>query len=223
MTDAPRVLIADDHAPTRAGVRSALERGGCRVCAEAGTAPDAVDGAVRERPDVCVIDLHMPGDGLRAVAAITDALPETLVLVLTVSASSDDLFAALQAGASGYLLKDADPDELAVAVHHALAGSATLPGHLTARLIEEFRRRDDSRSLMLDRSRRVALTPREWEVLQLLDEGLSTSRIAARLQVSQVTVRRHVSALLRKLEVSTREDARRVMRRNGRSSPLNAR
>ena len=219
MTDAPRVLIADDHAPTRAGVRSALERGGCRVCAEAGNAPDAVAAAVRERPDVCMIDLQMPGDGLRAVAAITAELPETLVLVLTVSASSEDLFAALRAGAAGYLLKDADPDDVAVAVHSVLGGAATLPGHLTARLIEEFRRRDDSRSLMLDRSRRVALTPREWEVLQLLDEGLSTRGIAARLNVSQVTVRRHVSALLHKLEVSTREEARRVMHRNGRSSP----
>lgn len=219
MTDAPRVLIADDHAPTRAGVRSALERGGCRVCAEAGNAPDAVAAAVRERPDVCIIDLQMPGDGLRAVAAITAELPETLVLVLTVSASSEDLFAALRAGAAGYLLKDADPDDVAVAVHSVLGGAATLPGHLTARLIEEFRRRDDSRSLMLDRSRRVALTPREWEVLQLLDEGLSTRGIAARLNVSQVTVRRHVSALLHKLEVSTREEARRVMHRNGRSRP----
>ena len=219
MTDAPRVLIADDHAPTRAGVRSALERGGCRVCAEAGNAPDAVAAAVRERPDVCIIDLQMPGDGLRAVAAVTAELPETLVLVLTVSASSEDLFAALRAGAAGYLLKDADPDDVAVAVHSVLGGAATLPGHLTARLIEEFRRRDDSRSLMLDRSRRVALTPREWEVLQLLDEGLSTRGIAARLNVSQVTVRRHVSALLHKLEVSTREEARRVMHRNGRSRP----
>jgi two-component system NarL family response regulator len=218
VTDVPRVLIADDHAPTRAGVRSALERGGCRVCAEAATAPDAVEAAVRERPDACVIDLQMPGDGLRAVAAITAELPDTCVLVLTVSASPDDLFAALRAGASGYLLKDADPDDVAAAVHRVIAGAATLPGHLTARLIEEFRRRADSRSLMLDHSRRVELTPREWDVLQLLDEGLSTAGIADRLSVSQVTVRLHISALLHKLEVGSREEATRVMHRNGRSN-----
>jgi two-component system NarL family response regulator len=223
VSDAPRVLIADDHAPTRAGVRGALERGACLVCAEAGTAPEAIDAAIRERPDVCVIDLQMPGDGLRAVNAITTELPDTLVIVLTVSASPDDLFAALRAGASGYLLKDADPDEVAVAVHRVLDGAATLPGHLTARLIEEFRRRGESRSLMLDHSRRVALTPREWEVLHMLDEGLSTAVIAARLSVSQVTVRRHVSTLLHKLEVGSREEATRVMRRTGRSNDLNAR
>jgi len=215
MSRRPRVLIADDHPATRAGVRMALERGGCDVCAEASNAGDAVRDAMLERPDVCVIDLDMPGDGLRAVAGISCRLPQTRVLVLTVSGSPDDLFSALRAGAIGYLLKDMDPLRLATAVHDAVAGEATLPGVLTARLIEEFRHRDGGRSLMLDHNRRVTLTEREWDVLDLLEAGRSTAEMASRLRISQVTVRRHVSSLLHKLEVSTRDEARRLVARNG--------
>jgi two-component system, NarL family, nitrate/nitrite response regulator NarL len=215
MTRRPRVLIADDHAATRAGVRMALERGGCDVCAEASNAGDAVRAALRERPDVCVVDLDMPGDGLRAVAGITGHLPETPVLVLTVSSRTDDLFGAIRAGAAGYLLKDMDPARLAVAVHDALAGEATLPGALTTHLIEEFRHRSGAgRTLMLDQSHRVTLTQREWDVLDLLQEGRSTAEIAGRLFLSQVTVRRHISTLLHKLGVTTREEALRVAAQN---------
>ena len=103
MNDRLRVLIADDHAPMRAGVRMALERGGCEVCAEAASAGEA---AVAERPDICLVDLQMPGNGFRAVSGISQQLPGTPVLVLTVSRSADDLFDALRAGAAGYRLKD---------------------------------------------------------------------------------------------------------------------
>ena len=136
-----RVLIADDHPPTRAGVRMALEQGGCEVCAEVATAADAVKAALKERPDICLIDLGMPGNGFRAVSEITSQLPDTPVLVLTVSRSADDLFDALRAGAAGYLLKDMDPEDLVAAVRGTLAGEAALPGFLAARLIDEFRHR----------------------------------------------------------------------------------
>ena len=215
---APRVLIADDHAPTRAGVRMALERGGCEVCAELDNAVDAVTAAVREQPDACLIDLQMPGDGLRAVAGISARLPNTRVLVLTVSRNADDMFDALRAGADGYLLKDMDPTDLADAVRSALAGEAPLPGFLTARLIDEFRHRGERRTLDLDGSKSVALTPREWDVLELLDDGLSTAEIAGRLALSQVTVRRHVSTLLHKMGASTREQARRLLAERRRST-----
>lgn len=217
MTAGPRVLIADDHAATRAGVRAALERGGCRVCAEAANAPDAISAARRERPDVSIIDLDMPGDGLRAVAEIFAERPEAPVLVLTVSADTDDFLDALRAGASGYLLKDMDPAQLSKAVRAALEGEATLPRHLATRLVEEFRRRGSSRNLMLDQSRRVTLTPREWEVLEQLDEGRTTSEIAARLRLSPITVRRHVSSLLHKLEVGSRGEATRLLHDTRRS------
>ena len=202
MSSSPRVLIADDHAPTRAGVRMALERGGCEVCAELDNAVDAVTAAVREQPDACLIDLQMPGDGLRAVAGISSRLPNTRVLVLTVSRNADDMFDALRAGADGYLLKDMDPTGLADAIRSVLAGEAPLPGFLTARLIDEFRHRGERRTLDLDGSKRVELTPREWDVLELLDDGLSTAEIAGRLALSQVTVRRHVSDVVHKLGVA---------------------
>jgi DNA-binding NarL/FixJ family response regulator len=207
-----RVMIADDHAPTRAGVRMALEHGGCEVCAEAANAGDALTAALRERPDVCLVDIEMPGHGLRAVAGIAARLPETPILILTVSRDAEDMFDALRAGAAGYLLKDIDPEEMVLAVRGAVAGEAALPGFLAARLIEEFRQRGDSgRTLILDHSRRVELTRREWDALEMLGAGLSTAEIADRLLVSQVTVRRHISTLLRKLEVSSRDEARRLL------------
>jgi DNA-binding NarL/FixJ family response regulator len=213
-----RVLIADDHPPTRAGVRMALERGGLEVCAEAASAGDAIKAAVAERPDVCLVDLGMPGNGFRAVSGIAAELPETPILILTVSRSADDLFDALRAGAAGYLLKDMDPADLVAAVRGALAGEAALPGFLAARLIDEFRHRGRGNSLTLDHNRRVELTPREWDVLELLDNGLSTAEIAGRLALSQVTVRRHVSTLLHKMGASTREQARRLLAERRRST-----
>jgi DNA-binding NarL/FixJ family response regulator len=219
VSDRVRVLIADDHPPTRAGVRMALERGGLEVCAEAASAGDAIKAAMAERPDICLIDLGMPGNGFRALSGIAAELPDTTILVLTVSRSADDLFDALRAGAAGYLLKDMDPVDLVAAVRGALAGEAALPGFLAARLIDEFRHRGRGTSLTLDHNRRVELTPREWDVLELFGEGLSTAEIARRLNRSQVTVRRHMSGLLRKLEVSSREEARRLIARHGRIHP----
>ena len=217
MTRPLRVLIADDHAPTRAGVRMALERDGCVVCAEVANADDAVQAALRERPDVCLLDIEMPGHGIRAVAQINARLPEIPVIMLTVSRSSDDLFDALRAGAAGYLLKDMDPQQLSPAVRAAAAGEATLPGVLTARLIEEFRLRGAQSQVTLDDGRHVELTPRERDVLELLADGLSTSQIAQRLFLSPITVRRHLSIVVHKLDVTSREEARRLalQRRKG--------
>jgi DNA-binding NarL/FixJ family response regulator len=215
VTSAPRVLIADDHAATRAGVRMALEHGECEVCAEAANTDDAIAAAVRERPDACLIDLQMPGGGLQAVAAISARLPATRVIVLTVSTEADDFLAALRAGAAGYLLKDMDPGRLPDIVRSTLEGEAALPPALATRLIDEFRHREGGRTLTVDRSHRVSLTPREWDVLDLLDDGFSTAEMANQLYLSQVTVRRHLSALLQKLRVSSREDARRLIARQG--------
>jgi DNA-binding NarL/FixJ family response regulator len=210
VTGAPRVLIADDHAPTRAGVRMALEHGGCDVCAEVANATDAVTAAVRERPDVCLIDIDMPGNGLRAVVGIVSRLPGVRVVMLTVSQNSEDLFDALRAGAAGYLLKDMDPGDLAPAVRAAARGEAALPGSLTARLIEEFRHRGSRRTLTVA-DRRVDLTPREWDVLELHADGLSTAQMAHRLGLSEVTIRRHMSGLMHKLDVASRDELQRIV------------
>ena len=202
-----RVLIADDHPPTRAGIRSALEAAGMEVCADVADAGAAIDAAVREKPDVCLLDIHMPGSGIKAAAEIASRLPDTAVVMLTISRNDDDLFDSLRAGASGYLLKDIDPARLPLALEGVLRGEAALPRALTARLVEAFRQRGRRRRLQLRGERGVDLTSREWEVLELMRDGLTTAEIAERLFVARVTVRRHVGSILRKLHVSTRAEA----------------
>ena len=207
MTGPLRVLIADDHPPTRAGVRMALESDGWEVCAEAANAPDAIEAALRERPDLCLLDVRMPGSGLRAVSEIASRLPATPIVMLTVSSSSDDLFDALRGGASGYLLKDMDPTRLSTALRAALAGEAAIPRALESRLIAELRGRGRRVSVA---GRTVELTRREQDVLDLWSSGLSTAQMAARLFLSEVTVRRHMSTLMRKCGVRSREELRLV-------------
>lgn len=202
-----RVLVADDHAPMIAGVRMALLAGGFEVCAEAGNARDAVQQARAQRPDIALLDIHMQGNGLSAARLISEELPDTAVVMLTVSRAESDLFEALRAGARGYLLKDIDPVRLPEALRGVLAGEAALPRSLAARLMDEFRRRESAPRRRFLGKRRVQLSEREWEVLELLQQGLSTKEIAERFFVTPATVRSHVSALLRKLDVTSREEA----------------
>jgi DNA-binding NarL/FixJ family response regulator len=214
VTQPLRVLIADDHPPTRAGIRAALEEDGFEVCAEVGSTPAAVEAAEAMRPDVCLLDVYMPGGGgIAAATAIRSKAPRAAVVMLTVSRDDSDLFDALRAGVVGYLLKDTDPERLPHALRGVLAGEAALPRRLVARLLEEFRERDSRRRLPLVGRRPVELTGREYEVLDLMRQGLGTADIARRLFVSQVTVRTHVSALLKKLQVPDRESAIRLLDR----------
>jgi DNA-binding NarL/FixJ family response regulator len=208
------VLLADDHAAVRAGIRLALAGEGFHVVAEAADGPDAVRLAKEVNPDIALLDVNMPGSGIKAAEEIVQALPATVVVMLTVSRDDDDLFAALRAGASGYLLKDTDPGRLPFALRGVLDGEAALPRGLVARLIEEFRTRGKRRRLPLMRQRGVELTEREWEVLEFLHDGLSTADIAERMTISPVTVRRHVSEILKKLRVTTREEAIQLMNRS---------
>jgi DNA-binding NarL/FixJ family response regulator len=208
-----RVLIADDHVPTRAGVRMALERGGLEVVAEVANADEAVRLAVRERPEVCLLDIEMPGSGIRAAADISAALPGVHILMLTVSRDDSQLFDALKAGAAGCLLKDMDPGALPDAVRRVAAGEAVLPGRLARRLIEELRLGDAHAPRSAADGLRVPVTPREREVLELLGERRSTAEMADRLKLSPITVRRHISALLPKLAVSSREEAQDLLAR----------
>lgn len=202
-----RVVIADDHPPTRAGVRESLEANrDFEVVAEVASAGAAVEAARRERPEVCLLDIHMPGNGIRAAHEITGDLPETAVVMLTVSRNDADLFEALRAGAAGYLLKDTDPVRLPHALRGVLAGEAALPRALAARVMDEFRSQGRRRVRLAGR-RGAELTSREWEVLDLMRRGLSTAEMAKRLFVSPVTIRRHVSHILRKLRVVSREEA----------------
>jgi DNA-binding NarL/FixJ family response regulator len=203
-----RVLIADDHAPTRAGVRRALEAGGFDVCGEASDGEEAVERALAERPDVCLLDISMPGGGgIRAAAAISEQLPDTAIVMLTAFAGDDELFDSLKAGAAGYLLKETDPNRLPFALRGILDGEAAVPRRLVARLIDEFRSQGRRRRLPITGKRGPELTSRQWEVLELMGEGYTTSEIGRRLDVSPTTVRRHVSDILEKLGVSDRREA----------------
>lgn len=211
MTETPRVLVADDHLPTRAGVRDVLERNGFVVCAEASTAEQAVEAARRERPDVCLLDVRMPGTGLAAAATISSALPETSIVMLTVSRDDSDLFDALRAGASGYLLKDMKREQLPDALRQVLNGEASLPPSLVARVIEEFRGRERRRLRLMSARPELRLRKREWEVLELLRDGRSTAEIAKHLFIAEATVRSHISAILKALRVSDRDEALRLL------------
>jgi two-component system, NarL family, nitrate/nitrite response regulator NarL len=207
-----RVVLADDHLPTRIGVRMALEEAGLEVVADVADAGSAVEAALRERPEACLLDVYMPGGGIEAARRIKKALPETAIVMLTVSADDDDLFAALQAGASGYLLKDMPADRLAFAVRGVLAGEAALPRRLTARVLSALHTAHEH-GVRVGPSRLVdRLTSREREVADLMLQDCSTGRIAVRLGTSPVTVRRHVSAIVRKVGAANRRDALRALR-----------
>jgi two-component system, NarL family, nitrate/nitrite response regulator NarL len=126
-------LVADDHPVLRSSMRAELEESGFCVCAEAGDAESAVEAALRFRPALCVLDVHMPGGGIEAARAIVAALPETRVAMLTVSRADDDFVASVRAGATGYLLKDIDPKRLASSLRDVAAGKMVFPPALAAR------------------------------------------------------------------------------------------
>jgi DNA-binding NarL/FixJ family response regulator len=215
MSEPLRVLIADDHVPTLAGVRDALERDGWHVCAQAFDAYRAIELARQEKPDVCLLDIKMPGNGIRATATICADNADTAIVMLTASRDDNDLFDALRAGAIGYLLKDMDPERLGPALRGVLSGEAALPRQLMARVVEEFRGRSERRVVLRHR-RGPRLTGREFEVLDLLRQGLTTEEVAKRLFISKVTVRGYVASALKKLHAPDRAAAFKMLDGDGR-------
>jgi len=198
------VLVADDNARTRSRLISILDGSeSFYVCAEARDATGAIVAAKREQPDVCLLDINMPGNGIAAAARISNLLPNCSIVMLTVSRLDDDLFDSLRAGASGYLLKGLDESKIPDALARVVAGEAALPGTLVARLVEEFRDREHRRVRSIGGAS-VRLTGREWDILELMRAGLPTERMAERLFISPTTVRSHVSSILRKLQVRDR-------------------
>lgn len=205
------VVMADDHAPHRIRIRKALEADGCDILGECADADHAISLAIQLRPDVALLDIHMPGSGIRAAQEITRALPTTAIVMLTQSCEDDDLFDSLRAGASGYLLKDTDPTLLSGALRSVLNGEAAMSATLVTRIMDEFRG-PTRRRFMRKSSAAAKLSAREWEVMEMLSQGLSTEEVGNRLFVSPTTVRVHVSAVLRKLSVRDRESAFRLLR-----------
>jgi DNA-binding NarL/FixJ family response regulator len=201
----PRVLIVADHLATRVGMRLALSD--AADCAEAENVEQAVAAAIRDQPDVCVIDLDPAARGIRTAARITEEVPGVSVIVLTRRVDADEFIAAMRAGAVGYLPQGFDPARLPHVINGVLRGEAAVPRVMVARLVSELRGRDGKRRRLTLRGRKSAeLTAREWEVLDLVRQGNSTQAIAERLGISAVTVRRHASSGNHKLGVQTREE-----------------
>src|SRR4051812_31324681 len=201
-----RVIVADDDPLARRVVRDALEAGGIVVIAEASTGREAVELSLYYKPDVVLMDLVMPdGDGIQATRRILACEPDTEVVILTSSDDDDVGLVGLRAGASGFLNKRAGVDALPRALRGAAAGEAVVSRRMTMRLVDSMRRtRSDGAGV---RPVRSPLTPREWEVLDLLCAGQSTDEIADALVLSAETVRSHIKNLLRKLGVSSRQAA----------------
>ncbi len=201
------VVLVEDEDLVRASVRKILGRSGFSVRAEAATAQEGVEAALRERPDICLVDVGLPGgDGIEVARELTRSAPATAVVMLSASEGHDDLIDAIRAGAAGYLLKGMDPERLAHALRGVVEGEAAIPRPLMAHLVKELQTQGRRRTVIGKRGR-VDLTSREWEVLDMLCEGLSTAEIAARLSLSPVTVRRHVSETMRKLGARDRAEA----------------
>jgi NarL family two-component system response regulator LiaR len=202
------VLLVDDHAVVREGLRAFLElQDGIEVAGEAADGEEAIEAAERLAPDVVLMDLVMPRlDGVGAMRALRERVPRARVIVLTSFLDEDRLLPALRAGAAGYLLKNAEPKELARAVRAAHAGEALLDPVVAARLVEALAGEEEP----LDR-----LTPREREVLELIGRGYANKRIALALEVSEKTVKTHVGHVLAKLGVSDRTQAAVVAVRAG--------
>jgi DNA-binding NarL/FixJ family response regulator len=208
-----RVLLADANAAAVVGLRHSLPEEEFAVVAEVADADAAVESALVERPDLCVLDADMPGDPIRATARITRELPETAVVLLADKSGTDPMLAAVKAGASGYLFKDMDPERLRFALKGVLLGEAALPRVLVSRLMDEFRARERGRAVRNSQGRPVDLTSREWDVLELLASGGSTRECAATLGISEVTARRHISSAVTKLGTSDRNAALALLRR----------
>ena len=232
--DRIRVLIADDHALLRQGLCRILElEGDIEAVAQAADGDEAVALTKEIRPDVVLMDINMPGlNGLEATQMIKDAAPDTRILVLTIHSDDEYVFQVVQAGASGYVLKDVDPANLAEAIRTVNKGQAYLRSPLLEKVLEEFgrlsqaqtetaaavewqsngrsssvlpspaRSRDDEGRSLLDR-----LTFREREILECIVGGQSNKEIAATLMICEKTVKNHVSNILRKLELADRTQA----------------
>jgi DNA-binding NarL/FixJ family response regulator len=198
--DAIRVLVVDDHAVVREGLRTFLSlQDGIEVVGEAGDGREAIAEAERLRPDVVLMDLVMPElDGVQAMRELRERVPGARVIVLTSFLEDDRLLPAIRAGAAGYLLKNVEPSELARAVRTADSGEALIDPAVARRLVD---------ALASDHRPEQPLTAREQDVLDLLARGYANKRIARELGIAEKTVKTHVSHVLAKLGVSDRTQA----------------
>ncbi len=208
-----RVLLIEDHTLFRRGLRRLLEEHGFDVAGEASNGEAGVRLAAELRPDVVVTDLHMPiMGGVDVTRHIATTSPAPPVLVLTISDSDEDVVEAVLAGASGYLLKDAEPDVIASAIRGAAAGDVTIAPEATGALVDRVRNQAQPPE---ESPPAVDLSEREREILTLVVQGLDNGQIARRLFLSPSTVKNHVSSVLTKLGVESRVQAAVLAVRSG--------
>jgi len=202
MTDPIRILIVDDHPLFRAGVAHSLDvEPDFSVVGQAENGEHGIELAKSLRPDVVMLDVSMPGiDGIATAARIAAALPDTRIIMLTVSENEDSLMAALKAGAHGYVLKGVSSIELRAVIRRVAAGEAYVTPLLAGKMLTELSRPSGPACL-------EELTKREAEVLDLLSQGLANREIGERLHLAEKTIKHHISGILQKLQVRSRTEA----------------
>jgi two-component system, NarL family, nitrate/nitrite response regulator NarL len=217
-----RILLIDDHTLFRSGVKALLQRQpDFEVVDEAADGVEGIKRAKQHAPDVVLLDLNMPGlSGLETVQLLAQDLPDTAVVMLTVSEDADDLTAAMRAGACGYLLKDIEAETLADAIRKAAAGQPVITDHMTAKLVERIRRPAQPPAPRAGDAAE-ALTAREQDIVQELGRGASNKEIARTLDLAESTVKIHVRNILRKLKMTSRVQVALYAReREGFSGPV---
>jgi DNA-binding NarL/FixJ family response regulator len=210
-SEPPSVVIGASDPAILAGMRLALEADGLVVSAEAHSLQELVEAVERVAPDVCLVDVDIAGGGIPAAAEVGARAPSVAVVLLADDAGGERFLDAIRVGVSGYVPKRITADRLPSVIRAVVAGEPAVPRALVTLLIDQYRDRPARRQLPPSHGRGVDLTSREWEVLDFMREGLSTRAIADRLVISEVTVRRHIGAVLKKLQVSSRADAVRLL------------
>jgi DNA-binding NarL/FixJ family response regulator len=207
VTEMLRVMLVDDHALVRSAVRGALDAPDIEVVAEASSAETALDEALRVRPDIILLDVDMPGmSGLQLIRELRPRLPETQIVMLSVSGDDRNVVEAMRHGAAGYLTKDLGPEALQRAVRGIRHGDLAMSRRMAARTLRRFIE-GGATAAAGDDSPLGALSSRELQVLGNLADGLTDREIAEALVISPRTVESHVSSILRKLEVRNRAEA----------------
>jgi DNA-binding NarL/FixJ family response regulator len=190
----------------------ALEDEGLVLCGQVATCAELIDAVGRLEPDVCLVDVDIPGGGLVAAAEMRAWRSSVAVIMLAPDLNEEDFLKAMAVGAIGYLPKSISAKRLPAVIRAVLLGEPAIPRPLVAVLMNRLRGDDAKRHLMVPDGRGVDLTGREWEVLDCMREGLSTREIAAKLLIADVTVRRHIGAVLKKLQVQSRREALELLR-----------